>query len=374
MSVQIAQVTAEHHESGFALDTPSPRLSWRFKETEAEDWVQMGYEIQVKREQGEEVYKVDSAQSVLVPWPSSPLSPREIVEVRVRAIGATTTDWSSITLEASLLDSKWSASMITGPTEDASQPKHPFRLQKRFTLSTVGRARLYATALGVYEVEINGGRVGDQLLTPGWTSYNYHLNYQTYDVGGYLQEGENVITAHVAEGWYAGRLGKAYRNIWGDRLGFVGQLEVDKEVIVSDDTWSVLASYILEAEIYNGEVVDTNPADAHVLNATILPFPTAKLISSHAPPVRRVMEVAPVAMITTPEGKKVLDFGQNLVGWLRINRDLEGDGDMLLRHAEVMEDGELGVRPLRTAMARDIIKLGGPTKGWEPKFTFHGFR
>jgi alpha-L-rhamnosidase len=86
------------------------------------------------------------------------------------------------------------------------------------------------------------------------------------------------------------------------------------------------------------------------------------------------MEIAPVAMITTPAGKKVLDFGQNLVGWLRINRDLEGSGDMLLRHAEVMEDGELGVRPLRTAMARDIIKLGGPTKGWEPKFTFHGFR
>lgn len=377
MSVSIARITAEHHETGFALDTPNPRLSWRFRSTEVEGWVQKGYEVKVKRNDHEEFYQVDSDQSLLVPWPSSPLRPREIAQVQLRATGTDglRTDWSSVRLEASLLNAEqWEATMITGSLQAKDQPKRPFRLTTSFEPPAFRQARLYATAFGVYEVEINGRKVGDQVLAPGWTSYDHHLNYQTYDIARYLQPGINTITAHVAEGWYAGRLGKVYRNIWGDQLGFMGQLEFDgKAHIVTDDSWSVLGSRVLEAEIYNGEVVDTNfsNADDVVGKATALPFPTARLLSSHAPPIRRIMDVRPVECITTPSGKKVLDFGQNLVGWLRIERDIEGDVE--LRHAEVLEDGELGVRPLRTAMARDVIK-GEHKKGWEPAFTFHGFR
>ncbi len=107
-----------------------------------------------------------------------------------------------------------------------------------------------------------------------------------------------------------------------------------------------------------------------------LSFPTAELISPDVAPVRRIMEIKATKIITTPSGKKVLDFGQNLVGWLRIEKDIPGAaGDQLLiRHAEVMEHDELGTRPLRSALAREIIKLGGRTKGYEPTFTFHGFR
>jgi alpha-L-rhamnosidase len=381
MTVAIAQVSIEHHESGFAIAKTEPRLSWRFKETDISDWTQKAYEIVVVRNGLEEHYSETSSSSVLVPWPSEPLRSRESAFLRVRAIGedGTPTPWAEAKLETALLDaSDWSCSMISGPAQDVAAPKRPFRLRKTFTGQTGQTARLYCTAFGIYEVSINGKRVGDQLLTPGWTSYDFHLNYQTYDIGEYLHEGENEIIAHVGEGWYAGRLGKTNRNVWGDRPGFMGQLEVDGRVICATNTsWSVLASSVLESEIYNGEVVDTNPPttiDDSLGAADALPFPGAQLISSEAPPVRRVMEIKPIEIITTPTGKTILDFGQNLVGHVRIESDLHEGSEVSFRHAEVLENGEIGVRPLRTAMARAVIKLGGKTKGWEPKFTFFGFR
>lgn len=383
MSIEIAQLSVEHHESGFAIEKPSPRLSWRYKATEVEGWEQNAYEIVINRNDQEEKYRVESPQSVLVPWPSSPLVSRERVGVKARSFGkdGSFTPWAKVGIEVALLNkSDWKCKMITGPAQDREAPKKPFRLRTRFSVgSLAGTARLYATAFGLYEVEINGRRVGDQLLTPGWTSYDFHLNYQTYDISQYIREGENEITAHLAEGWYAGRLGKAYRNIWGDRLGFMGQVEIDGHVVcISDESWRYLNSPILDSEIYNGEVVDTAPSaslnDPSEHFASILPFPQASLISSEAPPVRRIQIVKPLEIITTPTGKRILDFGQNMVGYLRIERDFQEGSELGIRHAEVLENGELGVRPLRTALARALLKLGGPTKGWEPKFTFYGFR
>jgi alpha-L-rhamnosidase len=272
----------------------------------------------------------------------------------------------------------WKCSMISGPAQAPSLPKRPLRLRATFTAENTERARLYSTAYGIYEVTINGVRIGDQLLAPGWTSYDYHLNYQTYDISKHIKVGVNEIIAHIGEGWYAGRLGKTNRNVWGDRPGFMGQVEIEGNVVCStDNTWSHLASNVLESEIYNGEVVDTNPPstiDDIRGSAEALPFPQSQLISSEAPPVRRIMEIKPIDIITTPTGKTILDFGQNLVGHVRIERNLYEGSELSFRHAEVLEDGELGVRPLRTAMARATLKLGGSTKGWEPKFTFFGFR
>lgn len=229
----------------------------------------------------------------------------------------------------------------------------------------------------MYECEINGKRVGDQVLAPGWTSYKYHLRYQVYDISPFLQQGENTITAYVGEGWYATRLGRpGKRNNWGSRLGFLGQLEADGEAeVLTDETWECIDGPIKNSEIYNGEVYDSkyHESKAKISPIEVLPFPEAQLIASDAPPVRRVKEVKAVELITSPSGKFILDFGQNLVGFLRIEKDLKGK-ELLLRHAEVLEDGELGTRPLRTAGPNDKIILGGKTKGWEPKFTFHGFR
>ncbi|KAH8892182.1 hypothetical protein GQ53DRAFT_781399 [Thozetella sp. PMI_491] len=393
MSVTIAQVTAEHHHDGFGIFSRTPRLSWRFNATTLKGWRQASYDIAVARQgKEEEIYHVESPDSVLVPWPSSPLSSREAAEIKVKATGqdGNATEWAVLNIEVALLDrSEWKASLISGPVQDEDKPKLPFLLRKEFTVSKKGTARLYATAHGLYEVEINGKRVGDQLLTPGWQSYKHRLHYQTYDVTSLLEEGQNVIGAHIGEGWFATRLGSSdCRNIWGSRLGFFGQLEVDGEVVAaSDDTWEYLGSPVLSSEVYNGETFNTVLNDrswstttfagkGEKRNIEVLSTPSAELISPDVAPVKKIMEIKPKELITTPAGKKVLDFGQNLVGWLRIERDIEGkEGDeLILRHAEVLEHGELGTRPLRTANAQDTIKLGGKTKGYEPRFTFHGFR
>jgi alpha-L-rhamnosidase len=397
MSVQIAELTAEHHHDGFGIFNSSPRLSWRFAATEVKEWRQTAYEVVIKRgaDGREESYSVLSPDSILVPWPSFPLSSRERVSVRVRVTGTEgpPTPWASLTIEAALLHrSDWQASMVSGPAQPEDEPKKPFRVRKVFSLPRGRqrqRARLYATAFGIYQAEINGVVVGDQLLTPGWQSYHHRLHYQVYDVSHLLQDGENVIGAYIGEGWYAGRLGRpGTSNIWGSRPGFLCQLEVDGQIAcVTDTSWEHLEGPVVHSEIYNGETFDSRLDDLSWCQyeglfaqpglgaVEQLPFPVAELSTSEAAPVRRVMVLKPQTLITTLTGKKVLDFGQNLVGWVRIESDLPGHGELVIRHAEVMEHGELGTRPLRTAKATARIKLGGSSvRGYEPRFTFYGFR
>jgi alpha-L-rhamnosidase len=226
MPVSIASITLDDHYSGFAIGNPNPKISWRFNETEIKNWHQTSYEIVITRKAKEEQYRANSDQSIHLPWPSSPLASREIADIRARVTGSdgSTSDWASVKVEAGLLKATdWVAEMITSsriPNPDL--PKPPTRFRKSFSYSlpnktntTQGKARLYATAYGIYQVELNGKRVGDQVLTPGWQSYEHHLNYQTYDISDLLMEGENVIGVDVGEGWYAGRLGRPGLRICG---------------------------------------------------------------------------------------------------------------------------------------------------------------
>lgn len=407
MAVRIAQLTAEHHHDGFGIFNSAPRLSWRFAATSVKEWRQTSYEVAVIRDVGagsalragrrEELFSVLSSESILVPWPSYPLSSREHATVRVRVMGTEgpPTDWASLTIEAALLHrTDWQAALISGPAQAEDAPKKPFRVRKAFTIPPAAavngrRARLYATAHGIYQAEINGQVVGDQLLTPGWQSYHHRLHYQVFDVSHLLLDGDNVIGAYVGEGWYAGRLGRPGKsNIWGSRPGFLCQLEIDGHFVCSTDaSWEYLDGPVVRSEIYNGETFDSRldyPSWSQQQGLLTQPglggvdqlaFPAAHLSTSEAAPVRRVMELKPQTLITTLSGKQVLDFGQNLAGWVRIESDLPGKGELVIRHAEVMEHGELGVRPLGTAKATARIRLGGRSvKGYEPRFTFYGFR
>jgi alpha-L-rhamnosidase len=379
MAITIVALQAEHHENGFGIGHATPRLSWRFGKTTLKNWIQTSYEITIERDGKEEKYEVDGPDSILVPSPSTPLASRELARVKVTVTGSdgATATSPELIVEAGLLKrTDWKAQFISCEPQAVDEPKKPFRLTKKFT-SNGTTGRIYATAFGVYQIEINGKVVGDHVLAPGWQSYKHHLNYQTYDISNLLKAGENTIQATVGEGWYAGRLGfGTRRNIFGDKIGFMGQVEVDGQVVLaSDDTWDVSASPIVNSEIYNGETYDTTFTDSSTRGkAQILPFADAQLISTDAPPVRRIKAVKPIEVITTPSGKTVIDFGQNLVGWPRIERDIQGTGDLVIRHAEVLEDGELGTRPLRGAKATTTVKLGGQTAGWEPTFTFFGFR
>ncbi|KAI5458782.1 glycoside hydrolase family 78 protein [Mariannaea sp. PMI_226] len=279
------------------------------------------------------------------------------------------------------------------------EPIRPTLFRKAFDLpeneQSVVKARLYITAHGVYEASVNGHRIGDEEMAPGWTSYKHRLAYQTFDVTAHLAAGKpNVLGVQVAEGWFAGRIGwENQRCFYGDRLALLAQLEVDFEsgqryTLVSDGTWKSHESATLRSEIYDGEDYDPREEksgwnsdpnfDANSWSSTEeLSFPVAKLLASDTPPVRATEEVRPVKIFKSKSGKALVDFGQNLVGKLRVRlptSDKEGH-KLTFGHAEVLEHEELGTRPLRSAKPIDNVFLSSNQPAtWSPKFTFHGFR
>lgn len=411
--ISLSAPTVEQHPTGFGVGTATPRVSWRFlAENCPRDWQQTAYEIQIARTDAEtESHSVTSDTSVLVPWPSTPLKSRESVRLRVRSFGregqgqVESTEWSPWTdVECSLLrKDDWFALPITELREDVVDgPLRPTRFRKSFTLTGKGaiqKARLYITSLGIYRGFINGQEVSDHCLAPGWTSYRYRLNYQTLDVAPFLNhDGPNVIAIEVAEGWYATRLGfkGGRRKLYGDRLAAIAQLEVhfdsdaERFSLATDRTWTCQPSAIVKSEFYDGELYDARQEDPNWNrissgdNSTNsswgpvqeLAFPSATLVSPDAPPVRITEEIKPVLVQRTPSGKTILDFGQNLVGRLRIRSVNKQLGERLVfTHAEVLEHGELGTRPLRIAKCTDdIICAGTELTNWSPQYTFHGFR
>jgi alpha-L-rhamnosidase len=354
---------------------------------------QQAYEIELS--DGTSSGRVESARSVLVPWPGADLGSRERRGARVRVYGrdGSAGDWSPWAwVETGLLDpSDWRAGAAAPPLEQSGSPDGPAVLLRRdFAVRAgVARARLYVTARGLYEIELNGGVVGDEVLAPGWTSYHHRLRYRTHDVTALLREGDNTIGAMLADGWYRGRIGFAggRTGVYGDRTALIAQLEITYtdggiDVVTTDGHWHCAPGPITATSLYDGERYDarllpqgwSRPGfDATGwLPADVLDHDPSVLVAPTGPPVRRV-ETLPVAAVL--DGN-ILDFGQNISGRLRIRAQGPAGHTIVLRHAEVLEDGALGVRPLRAAAATDSYTLRGDAapEEWEPRFTIHGFR
>lgn len=413
----VTSATFEHHFSGLGVSHSTPRLSWSFETSSSTvpAWTQTAYEVEITFPGADSTsnFLVQSSESVLVPWPARPLQSREAASVRIRVYGTSSKDasfnntlpseWSpSSKVEAAFLNpaEEFKANFITsienfGP----NLPLRPTRFRKEFRLpsniQTNLDARLYITAFGVFEAYINGKLVSDELFAPGWTSYNHRLAYRIYDVSPLLLPGQdNVICAEVGDGWYAGRTGLrgGQSFTYGKDIGLAAQLEVREGgkavyTLLTDDTWSSAPSARICSQLYDGEFYDTRqeqpnwtePGHAWALTTSkvrILPRSSAKLVAVNAAPVRVTEVVDCKKVFKSASGQTILDFGQNLVGRLFIPHiQLKSGHELRFRHAEVMEDDELGVRPLRTAKATDIIVgSGNQIINWSPKFTFHGFR
>lgn len=375
----------EHHREPLGIGESRPRLSWR-TETDTPGWTQKAYRLEISGPDGTvltDTGRVESADSVLVEWPGEALGSRARVGVRVRVWGegGEPSAWSPLTrAETGLLArADWTARPVTPDRERADAPLPAALLHRTFALGkAVASARLYITAYGVYEAEINGTRVGDHVLAPGWTSYHHRLRYQTFDVTDLLRSGDNAIGAFLGEGWYTGRLGfHGRRNLYGERRALLAQLEVahpDGTVttIGTDAPWRATTGPVLRTELYDGEAYDARTARAgwsepgHDISdwspVTELGLPEAELVAPTGPPVRRTQTLAPVDVITTPSGKTVLDFGQNLVGRLRIRLAGPAGHTVTLRHAEVLEHGELGVRPC--ARPPPPTRTRSPARAW----------
>lgn len=397
---RVVDVRFEHLPTALGIGVSSPRLSWRV-ETNSPGWMQRACELELLDDRGGRLAGtglIETTECVLVEWPFEPLASREVRQVRVRVWGERSDAgaWSEpAVVEAGLLSpDDWSAHFITPDwDEDASLPQPCPWLRNEFDLrAPVRRARLYVTALGVYWAEINGRRVSEDLFAPGWTSYDHRLRYQTYDVTNLVQSGRNALGAVVGEGWFRGRLGyhMGRRNIYGDRAGLIAQLEVEyedgtRERIVSDESWRASLGPIISSELYDGETYDARLVlhgwsevgfdDAGWTRCRLLDRGVDTFVAPTGPAVRATGEVPPVAIFQSPSGRTLVDFGQNLVGRVRIQVSGPAGHTVTLRHAEVLENGELGVRPLRYAAATERYTLCGEgVEVWEPAFTFHGFR
>ncbi|MFD7818351.1 family 78 glycoside hydrolase catalytic domain [Streptomyces sp. NPDC059785] len=401
MSLQPTPVTFEHLRDGLGIGRPDPRLSWRLPPGSRH---QSAYELELDRDGTlHRTGRVDGADHVLVPWPGRPLASRERVTVRVRtwSAGGEPSDWSPpASVEAGLLDADdWLAQPVGAAwEEEPGSDRRPARVRRDFHLARpVARARLYATAHGLYEAEINGSRVGDDTLSPGWTVYGQRLRYYTYDVTAHLTEGANTIGAWLGDGWYRGRIGfdGGHRDLYGTDQSLIAQLEITHDdgtttVVATDASWQAGPGPLLFSGLYEGETFDArlhDPGwsapghddrghdDTDWSPVAVRVRDPRTLVAPQASPVRCTQEIPPAAITPRGTGRFLLDFGQNLVGRLRVSADGPAGHTVTLRHAEVVQDGELATRPLREAVSTDTLILAGDGPlTWEPRFTLHGFR
>ncbi|MBP2327053.1 alpha-L-rhamnosidase [Kibdelosporangium banguiense] len=380
MTTVVTPVRFEHRDSALGVGTATPRLSWQVT-TDDPEWAQTAYELDLNGD----VVHVDSAEQVLVPWPFEPLAARGRATVRVRvASGERWSEWSDpSTVEAALLAPEdWTARFISPLALGGVGTPAPI-VSRAFTLRPgVVSARLYATAHGVYSATLNGQEVGNEVLAPGWTSYHHRLRCQIHDITSLLRSGDNEIRFLLGNGWYRGRLGwSGRRALYGDRLALLAQVEVtyddgSVEVIGTDASWSAHNSGILADDLYDGQRTDLRPVESTVDEVEVLAEDLGSLVAPEGPPVR-VTDVLPAVRVwRSPSGKTLVDFGQNLVGWVRIKaRDTRVGTEVVVRHAEVLENDELGTRPLRSAKATDTYLLDDADEvELEPSLTFHGFR
>ncbi|GIF75044.1 family 78 glycoside hydrolase catalytic domain [Asanoa siamensis] len=382
---------AHRTDDGTVLAVPSrtPRLSWHIPTAPA-TFAAAAYELEVTVDGGRPAtFTVESADQVLVPWPAAPIASRQevAVRVRVRDTAGEWTDWSPPAhAEGGLFDpDDWTARFVSPRTLGGAGAPAPLLRGRLDVPGEVTRARLYVTSHGLHRAALNGRRVGDDELAPGWTSYPNRLRYRAYDVTDLVRAGANELDVVLGNGWFRGRLGfRGGRALYGDRLALLAQLEVTTadgrvHLLATDESWTAGETGILADDNYDGQRTDlrrparpaetTDPVD--VVDADL-----GRLVAPEGPPVR-VTEVLPaVAVSKSPAGRTLVDFGQNLVGWVRLRvRGLAAGTEVSVRHAEVLEDGELGVRPLKTAQATDAYVLAGPDEVvLEPMFTFHGFR
>jgi alpha-L-rhamnosidase len=405
MQTTITNLRCEQFENPVGIDREQPRLSWRL-ETGRRGARQTAYRITVSSQLGGpadlwDSGRVESDHTSEIPYQGTALTSGQRAHWRVEVWDETDASNSSPDAwwEVGLLnEGDWTAqwigsSVLGGPRTSAPAPY----LRKAFALDKpVTQARLYVTALGIYEAEINGQRVGDQVLAPGWTDYRKQVRYQTYDVTDLLQAGENGIGAVLGDGWYAGSVEWRGRQLYGDRPKLLAQLVVTHDdgsttVVATDDSWRTSLGPILQADLLQGQHVDarldlgawTTAAYDDSKWQPVQTFPKAegKLVAQNSPPVRVTEEIHPIAEPKTihrwPANDHIFDLGQNMVGWVRLRVKGPAGTTIRIRFGEVLDDkGNLYTENLRSAQQTDFYTLrgGDEVEVFEPRLTFHGFR
>ena len=408
--------TEQRHEP-LGIGEPRPRLSWKLA-SDRRGAAQTAYRVTAAERSADlddptrllwDSGRRDSGDTVLVPWDGPVLRSATRYHWRVEVWDETGTpagtaqswfetgllhrdDWAAVWVGRDQLGQPHSDPPQNHDPAPTSGPP-PLYLRRQFTVDRLPvRARLYATARGIYEPRLNGSRVGDTELAPGWTEYHHRIQYQTYDVTALLREGGNVLGAIVADGWWSGYIGFDPRRAamhYGDRPAFFAQLVLDfadgsRQVVATDAGWTEGPGAIRSADLLMGQHVDARQAvpgwdhaDASGFRpVAVLDIEPGPLVAEPDHPVRVTRDVAAVAVHPKGSGRFIVDFGQNLVGRVRLTvRGAVPGCRIVLRHAEMLVDGELYVANLRRAAATDVYTTGGDeVEVFEPRLTVHGFR
>jgi alpha-L-rhamnosidase len=426
----------EYHANPLAIGTTQPRFSWKVSplDPSARDVAQSAYEIQVARdlagfEQGAlwASGKVSSSATDQITYAGNPLGSRDraIWRVRIWDGNDKPSDWSEPqTFGVGLLEQKdWTALWISSlddhsftTTENIQNfigepvrgkllvtPAKHFR--KEFDSPAIVRATVHATALGVYHLEINGERVSDEVLAPGWSAYQRRIHSQTYDVTKLVREGTNAIGATLADGWYSGYVayglltaqeglvpGIDGRYYYGISPAVRVQLELEmtdgsRQVIATDTTWKTSLGPITESDILMGESYDARKEmpgwstpgfdDSSWECAVSKTGSNAKVEPHPGVPVRPIEELPAKTVREHQPGVFIFDLGQNFSGVIRLKVKGKAGDKVTIRYAEVLHnDGRLSTENLRCARAVDTYILKGDPNGesWTPEFTYHGFQ
>lgn len=394
----VQKIWVEKLSAPIGLGVSKPSFTWQLT-SDKRNAMQTAYEIKVASTDATvwNSGKMVSDQSVAVMYNGTPLqSGRKYnVQVRVWDNNGGASEWSSpASFQTGLLQtSDWKAKWITpGYKEDSVMRPSPL-FRKEFLLNKpIASATAYVTCHGLYEAHLNGKRIGDAYLTPGWTSYKKRLQYQAYDVTELLKQGDNAIGVTLGNGWYRGIIGFANNvNVYGKDIALLMQIDVvyndgTKESVATDGSWKSSTGEIQYAEIYNGETLNASMAKKGWLLAdyndkawsgvNVAPFSLNNIIATQNEPVKKHETFTPVKIFTTPKGEHVIDFGQNLVGWVIVKAKGNKGDSIKVSHAEVLDkEGNFYTENLRQARAEDVYILNGTSEEiFEPHFTWHGFR
>ena len=405
--LKVIEPRCEYRSNPLGLCTAEPRFSWKI-ETDKTGVLQSAYTLQIAPNEdfsGELLDSglVESAESHLVVFKGAkfPSSAKRFWRVKVRDKLGEESPWSEAAFfETSLLDkSDWKAVFISAEDENSGASSAGTILRKEFTLSKkIKSARLYASAKGIYEAYCNGRRVGDEVLSPGFTEYGKRILFQTYDVTDQVKQGANALGFMVGPGWYKGDLAGwiGHRNHFGKRTAIIAQLLIcnddgSAETIVSDASWTCAQGPVIFSEIYHGEIYDARLEEkgwnlplgdengfsrrgwkpVFVESTDLSPLRPADGL-----PVKERERFRAKAFFTTPGGDKVIDFGQNISGYVRFKVRGKAGDRVKLRHAEVLDSaGNFYTENLRKARQTiEYILKGDETEIYQPHFTFQGFR
>ncbi len=347
------------------IDIDRPRLFWNC----AGGVAQTAYQI-IAMDDGNTILwdsgRVESA-SMRAQWGGESVPARTAVTWRVRLWdeAGEPGDWAEARFETGLPKGEpWAARWIAGDYVVDKKRRYPVDcFRKTFTVHSVKKARLYITACGLYEVRLNGARVGDVVLAPGHTDYRKRVQYQTYDVTLLLKEGENTLTVQLADGWYRGSCGAwGLRNQYGTQTKLLAQLEVTGResgmtTICTDDTWAWSNDGPIRfADNQDGEVVETWREPSYSGRARVVEHNVIPSVSNNVP-VTEHERLAPT-LITTPSGKTVLDFGQNIAGYVEFSLTAKQGQRVFLRFGELLDaDGEFTQKNIQCSNKKKTTPL-----------------